>query len=325
MNKRFLFSIVVALVVAPFAVAHEPRGTPKNYCEPGWETSVHEYGPPATGVLIYGDEDGNLLADCSGMGIVGDWDGHTEFALGGARILAGWEALDCYGAEPHHDAYGPFTVDDLLLGYGATFTVASDTVDLLGGSAGPCGDFEEDMSTDCVGTCTVTFPPGLDGAYLIYVQGTQGHVIASGGGGAGSVARGGPLTLASGGGMAFANAGGAPSVEAAPGWDCEGPFFSGSVWEIQCSPFLLAARADAILCINPYAIAGGTAVSFGTASVSTSCADGNSTGCTTNWVGTGSCLASPTGGGGGYPLSCRASVTGTSIGGTLYASCGTMG
>jgi hypothetical protein len=158
--------------------------------------------------------DGNVLGDCSAgtnpgtpcysvdvadplateVGVcdfdppVADWDGHDEFALGGAVLLvetgsgeadptAGSGSLYCYGGIGHHPAFGPFTVTDVVLGAGATFTVTSDRIDLLGLGDG-CGDFKSDDSSDCVGTCAVTFGPGLDGAYVVYVQGTSGHVVS---------------------------------------------------------------------------------------------------------------------------------------------------
>jgi hypothetical protein len=220
MNKTYLFAIVAALVAAPLALAHDPAGTPKNYCEVGSaEWSVHDYGPVASGSLIYGNEDGNLGGDCSGntsvepgvlcvgadlsalnpgdpatavdvlnsifLGFCGseidppvaDWDEHNEFAFGGAWMLVNDDLTQvCFGAEGHHPEFGPYSVFDNVLMDGATFTVASDTVALV---PGDCGDFESDDSSDCVGSCTVTFPSGLDGAYVVYVQGTAGHAFSS--------------------------------------------------------------------------------------------------------------------------------------------------
>jgi hypothetical protein len=119
MNKTYLIAIAAALMVAPLALAHDPAGTYKTYCEPAGEWDTHEYAPPATGVLLQGYEDGNL-DDCDGGGndvivvvngpcppgyeeflhIPGppvdvricikrtaDFDGHAEYARGGAWIL----------------------------------------------------------------------------------------------------------------------------------------------------------------------------------------------------------------------------------------------
>jgi hypothetical protein len=120
---------------------------------------------------------------------VADWDGHNEFAFGGAWILVssgdgtpsgdptlGAGTAYCFGAEGHHAKYGPFLVEDIALETGVLFSVASDTVDITESPSG-CGDFESDNSSDCIDTCKVTFLPGLDGAYVVYVQGAAGHVI----------------------------------------------------------------------------------------------------------------------------------------------------
>ena len=75
MNKTYLIAIVAALVAAPLALAHEPKGTPKNYCEEqaSGEWLLHEYGPAASGNVIQGYEDGNVGGDCEpGFGA-----GHT--------------------------------------------------------------------------------------------------------------------------------------------------------------------------------------------------------------------------------------------------------
>jgi hypothetical protein len=231
MRRILTMLMFMAFATAPLVMAHDPAGTPKNYCEVGSaEWSVHDYAPVASGVLIYGNEDGNLGGDCdnSGLGFepgtpcvgfedpadpltffvglcdsqldlpAADWDGHNEFAFGGAWLLvnsgdgtynaAGSGTIYCFGAEGHHSEFGPVSVVDAVLGAGATFTVAADSVDTVGSvdpsQASGCGDFESDNSVDCVGTCTwteITFPAGLDGAYVVYVQGTMGHVDGNGG------------------------------------------------------------------------------------------------------------------------------------------------
>ena len=121
MNKTYLIAIAAALMAAPMVMAHEPKGTHKTHCEDeaAGEWLVHEYGPPASGVLLSGYEDGNLQ-DCDQSGVVvgptpekpcpgGDWDvvivnpnppggatcfdyifdydGHAEYARGGAWLL----------------------------------------------------------------------------------------------------------------------------------------------------------------------------------------------------------------------------------------------
>ena len=119
MASKQIVLCALFLTAAPFAYAHDPAGTPKNYCEPQAEWDVHDYGAPANGVLFQGYEDGNLAADCDGATSVNpgtpcagfedpadplsfyaglcdsdvnlpfaDPDGHAEYALGGAWLLA---------------------------------------------------------------------------------------------------------------------------------------------------------------------------------------------------------------------------------------------
>jgi hypothetical protein len=210
MNKTYLTAIATALLMAPIALAHDPPGTPKNYCEPAGEWNTHDYGPPASGVLLHGWVDGKPTCNggplcthidpfdplSSELSFCPEGDGHHEFAFGGAWLLVtsgdgqpdpfnGAGTKYCFGEEAHHPMFGPFSVSDLVLGAGATFTVASDSIALAGDLLGlppyppsaDCGDYLADHYTDCLGTCSVVFGPGLDGAYHVFVQGTQGHVI----------------------------------------------------------------------------------------------------------------------------------------------------
>ena len=208
MRNIYLIVLAVAFATAPLAFAHDPMGTPKLYCETTDEWAIHDYGAPASGNLIQGYEDGNL-ADCDGVFTfepivdtqdpfnsgwsfnppLADFDGHAEYSRGGAWVLVetglgeasadptvGAGTLYCYGDPGHHPKYGPFIVEDRFLETGVSFSVYADTEDLLGDGEG-CGDFESDFGTDCLDNCKVTFPPGLDGSYQVYVQGTMGHVI----------------------------------------------------------------------------------------------------------------------------------------------------
>jgi hypothetical protein len=206
MNTKLVILGALAMLAAPLAYAHDPAGTPKNYCEPQSEWGVHDYGAPASGSLLLLNEDGNLFGDCDGStsvapgspcyGVdpadpvnsfyaglcdsevnlpIADYDGHREFALGGGWLLAGANALECFGDEAHHAEFGTYSVEDTVLGSGASFSVAADTVDATG-QLGTCGDFESDASQDCIGACSVGFPAGLDGSYQLYVQGTSGHI-----------------------------------------------------------------------------------------------------------------------------------------------------
>ena len=218
MTKTYLVVIIAALAAVPMVAAHEPKGTYKNYCEDSSEWLVHEYGAPASGFLLQGYEDGNLQ-DCDGSGltipdigaepcpewlpivippvhvcldyVLADFDGHAEFAFGGAYLLVtsgagvpsddpnvGAGTLYCFGAEGHHANFVSLTVDDLVFGAGVEVAVGTDTVDLLGVGEG-CGDFETDVFSAGVGTVTATFPAGLDGAYDVYVCGSQGHIVSN--------------------------------------------------------------------------------------------------------------------------------------------------
>ena len=208
--------------------------------------------------------------------------------------------------------------------------------DLLG--AGTCNP--NDRRILCLNVCTVPFGPGADGMYLVHVHPTvaagpdgtptgasHGHITATGTGGGASPGIGGPsLTLGSGGTMWFDGSGGEPGVSEAPGWACDGPFAVGGEWEIRCSPIgpLTEGAVNRVACTSPYAVAGGTAVSFGTAGVKAFCSHGLQTSCSTSWLVAGACVAPPLLLVDSFPLHCRAQVTGSTIGGTLFASCGNL-
>ena len=168
MNKTYLIAIAAALMAAPLVMAHDPNplatpdGTPKLYCEDRSEWNVHDYGAPATGVLLQGYEDGNV-EDCDGItntgtpcadfedpadplsfyaGLCGfnppvaDHDGHAEYAVGGAILLAcqtacgvsgvGGGTDGCWGGDEAHHSLSTVTVVDATLGSGATFIVGID-------------------------------------------------------------------------------------------------------------------------------------------------------------------------------------------------------
>lgn len=220
MTKTSLMLIAVAMLTAPLVLAHQPMGTPKNYCEyPGWEWREHDYGPAGTIDVLGPPIDGNLGGDCdpgfslgpytpcgaiyldrpldSDPGICpaplnlpfADRDGHSEYASDGAWLLSANGASSyCFGESGHHPAYPQVEVYDFLLGAGVVFVVGADTTDdtiprdavyyaanslPTGGS---CGDGIDDVWIVCVGVCWVPFPPGLDGSYHVYVEGTVGHV-----------------------------------------------------------------------------------------------------------------------------------------------------
>lgn len=194
MSMRLL--IALALATAPFAYAHEPAGTFKNYCEDPSEWGTHDY-VVAVGFATFLPQDGNIGGDCDGDTVPADYDGHVEWAAGGSWLSvnsgdgATGGSLACYGEEGHHPDFGPFTVTDFVLGRTLPFRVESDTASLVpptDPTAPACGDFQTDASTLCVDTCIVTFPPGLDGVYYVFVGdvvsgavGTLGHVSSGGG------------------------------------------------------------------------------------------------------------------------------------------------
>lgn len=184
MNKTYLFAIAAALLVAPLAYAHSPAG-PKLFCENSADVSTHDYLPPADGALIFvatnGDGAEDSATTCGGAAF---GDAHGEYAHGGAWLsvdsgdLATYGSFACYGEQGHHPFYGPFTVVDDVLG-AAQFEVAADNTHFPDPVTGiDCGDFQADVGATCTGTCTVTFPPGRDGTYTVFVTGTSGHVFA---------------------------------------------------------------------------------------------------------------------------------------------------
>lgn len=188
MNHAYLLSVAALLMTAPLSWAHTDgglAGPPKTYCEDPSEWDVHDYGP-TTGFMLPPQWDGNLQ-DCDGDTVPVDYDGHSEWVSGGAWLLAEdgdgvtGGSLACWGAVADHVAFPWVRVVDTGFGSAASFRVFTDTrssIPPTDPSAPVCGDFEEDQSVDCVGSCVPTFPPGLDGAYYVVAQGTFGHVTA---------------------------------------------------------------------------------------------------------------------------------------------------
>ena len=184
--------MLATLLAAPFALGHIPEGTPKDYCEEPYEWEFHEYVSPADGRFLAPPADGNLSGDCDVDGVPGDFDGHREWTPGGAWLAArsepGWSlegqygggSVECLGETAHHPVEPSIWVSDVALGWQVRFRVAADHLHVGAASWPSCGDFEAEVSLDCYASCNVPFPPGLDGAYLICVEGTQGHVMTSG-------------------------------------------------------------------------------------------------------------------------------------------------
>lgn len=179
------------LSTAPAALAHGPAGTPNPGCEDAWDRLFHDYGPPAAGLILSGPSDGSIAA-CGPE--IYSTDGHSEYARGGAWILVesgdGWTGgtWACFGEEGHHPRPLSLSVEDAALGPGAPFFVTADQVNPSGPDpfGQDCGDYESDVVMRCVGGCFVTFAPGLDGSYAVFVGdvanrsvATQGHVLVN--------------------------------------------------------------------------------------------------------------------------------------------------
>jgi hypothetical protein len=145
MHRLTLYATTLILLATPLSLAHDPAGTPKNYCEPETEWNIHDYGGPVSGNAITGSRDGNVAGDCSGAtdlnlcaslgpsppftasagfcdGPLADFDGHKDFAYGGAFLHAdsgdgvSSGSVACHGAEGHHETYPTVVVEDVVLG-----------------------------------------------------------------------------------------------------------------------------------------------------------------------------------------------------------------
>lgn len=191
MRATPLLPLALLLATLPATDAHRgsdlPNGTPKPYCEWFWDDKMaHDYASPATGVLLGPPLDGNA-EDCDGDGLPGDMDGHYEWAVGGAWLVARPDATLCGWPWPDHPEFPDVWIRDTVLtfqlGQPVVFHVYADTLNNLPAhdpGAPDCGDLESDHGVTCVDLCTVPFPAGLDGTYQVYVEGTMGHVGATG-------------------------------------------------------------------------------------------------------------------------------------------------
>ena len=193
--------LLAASLLVPFALAHTPAGTPKNYCEPLPEWDTHDY----TGASGAGDlsvrgplYDGNILGDCNGNGVLFDFDYHHEWGPGWARLDvvngdgATFGSIACHGTFGHHPQFGPITAEDVVFGQTVRFIVMADTTSLVpptdpsqpncgDGQITPCSDspcLGGDGFAEFVGTGSPTFPAGLDGSYLVVVVdlAVAGHI-----------------------------------------------------------------------------------------------------------------------------------------------------
>lgn len=175
--------LTLLLAASPFALAHREggvAGTPKHYCEHPRERSVHDYGPPSTGLGVWALRDGSV-GNCDEKDLLLETDGHAEYANGGAILLncevlcgpliPGEGSLHCFGYRADHTHRAEVSVEDVLQKGGVTFYVAIDTDT-------PCGDNSVDRVVACVDRCDPGLPPGADGAWWVFVDGMQGHVYA---------------------------------------------------------------------------------------------------------------------------------------------------
>lgn len=180
MKTTRLSILCLALAAVPLAFAHPGGlGAAKPWCESAADRSVHDYGAPSTGFLVFLGSDGSI-PPCPQAD--GTWDAHFEFAAGGAWLAAcgsacgdtglGLGSEACFGAPADHAPRTPIRVVDAALtaaGQPVRFWVYVET-------GTDCGDFEADVGVACVDVCTPPWPPGPDGVYTIYVEGTTGHV-----------------------------------------------------------------------------------------------------------------------------------------------------
>ena len=175
MSRSHLSIILISMLAAPFALAHDPAGTPDRFCT--GPTQVHDYGA-GPGNLITNHQDGNLQ-ECgttqelnvrqlcvdvkseTGEPLVcvplcdlnpalesvchldrgADWDHELEYANGGA-VLAAQDpaATHCWDIPAHHDLNPVVYADDLVLGSAVLLTVVSDWARADDPTQPECGD-----------------------------------------------------------------------------------------------------------------------------------------------------------------------------------------
>lgn len=174
--------LALALLSLPAGLAHEPAGTPKPYCEStDAERAVHEYTLSAAGIIVYLFD--GAIEDCGGgpASILFDGDGHWEHALGGAQVYFwGGTVGDggswwCHGVLPDHVGMSTVTVVDES-GEPVPFLVGAEQSFIHDF----CGDGEDDVYQECLGSCAITLGSSMDGAYRVYVLGgTKGHVVTT--------------------------------------------------------------------------------------------------------------------------------------------------
>lgn len=211
MNKTHLLLLAVTLAALPLVAAHADggiAGTPKLYCENNaGDQLVHDYATGANDdirfqeggsrrpqVVVGGDGSVAISAPARALGPQdGSWedcayfdehevtDLHYEFAWGGAILVA--EASRCHDLWIDHPAFPIVSVWDSVItanGGSVRFVVHMDIMNNVP-SADPnepnCGDGLLDANWPaCTDSCYVGWPPGLDGTYVVIVDGVAGHV-----------------------------------------------------------------------------------------------------------------------------------------------------
>jgi hypothetical protein len=244
MNGKLLIALSLALAAAPFAIAHDPAGTPDFTCQTPAEWLVHDYAG-ANGRTVADISDNNL-DECGttyGLFIAGapecyeletrfnaqdpasplhllwvllcatdrpaDYDGDLEFALGGALLAVesgatptGAGSQACLGTEGHHNSH--VWVEDVVYGTNVAFTVGADAslvppppetgeLDCGDNVTRPCTPPNSGLGAEvdavlallqtgncnvndhlvtCLSVCDVTFGPGADGTYTVWVHPT---------------------------------------------------------------------------------------------------------------------------------------------------------
>lgn len=207
MQRLYHIALLAVLAAAPLTLAHSPAGMPKTFCETLLDRMEHDFAVGRRDLLVFAGTDGNL-ADCNNDNVPNDFDGHQEWGNGGGWLLASENlntpeqdgATNCFGAAAHHPLFPTVTVSDTQ-NVPLAFQVGIDWPMGTNGDHDPstpyaCGDglvdpcewnnpAEIDNQTceandrliSAVGSVTLTgFLPGQDGSYIIFVDGSAGHI-----------------------------------------------------------------------------------------------------------------------------------------------------
>ena len=175
MNRLYAaLAMAAALVAVPFALGHEPAGTPDRFCT--GPTNVHDYGAPATrgyfgslmdgnledcghtsipdvvGLCLQDPPPGSMCDECDGQelppawcelmsaDLPADWDGEREYARGGAVLVsADPYGSYCWQTTPHHAVTPTVYAEDVLLGRDVGILVMTDAA-RPSPAEDPCGD-----------------------------------------------------------------------------------------------------------------------------------------------------------------------------------------